>query len=111
MGATSGHSIRTISSRQNSWVKMLRRAFAQGGPLQDDCCAVDSLHIVQEAAHSQIRFRALFFTSAQALQAEEIVEELRRRKTAPAEDRPEVLLLSEEVFNSAVTTQTPQGIA
>lgn len=108
MGAAAGHRIRTISSRQNSWVKTLRRAFAEGGPLERDGCAIDSLHIVQEAARSRIRFRALFFTAAQALPAEEILAGFDREAE---QDQPEALLLSEEVFNSAVPTQSPQGIA
>jgi len=101
MSIASGQA-RTISSRQNSWVKTLRKAFANSGPLED-ICAIESLHIIEEAARSGVHFRALFFTAQQSQAVEKILSSIPRDC--------EALLVSDEILNSTLATQTPQGIA
>lgn len=94
--------IRRISSRQNSLVKDLRRAFSQG-ELIDGHCAIEGVRVIEEAVRSGLRFRAVFFAES----AEPRIGKLLPQISAHAE----VLALPDDVFSSAVATETPQGVA
>lgn len=94
--------IRRVSSRQNALVKDLRRAFSQGD-LVDGYCAIEGVRVIEEAVRSGLRFRAVFFADS----AEPRIDKLLPQISGHAE----VLALPDEVFSSAVATETPQGVA
>jgi len=96
--------LRRVSSPQNALVKALRRACARGALTDEGYCAIESPHIVDEAIRSGLRFQTLFLSES-------------AMKGAGAKLLPqigahtEVLLLPDAVFNAAVATESPQGVA
>jgi len=102
MTTTDHDRVRRISSRQNALVKDLRRAF-QNGELVDGLCAIEGMRVIEEAIRSGLRFRAVFYADA---------AEARMAKLLPQiSSHAEVLALPDDVFSSAVATETPQGVA
>jgi len=94
--------VRRVSSRQNSLVKDLRRAFSQA-ELVDGHCAIEGMRVIEEAISSGLRFRAVFFADSAQDRVAKLLPQL--------SSHSEVLALPEEVFSSAVATETPQGVA
>ena len=95
--------LRRVSSRQNARVKELRRAFAEAAPNEQGEVAVEGMHLVEEAIRSGLRLGTVFFAES----ARERVHKLLPQVPA----QTETLLLPDEVFASAVPSDTPQGIA
>jgi TrmH family RNA methyltransferase len=97
--------LRPVQSRQNSTIKALRRAFANGELTDDGCCAIESIKIVEEAVRSGLTFGAVVFSEsgASGKAASKLLSEL------PA--RVEALVVPDDVFKSAVDTESPQGVA
>jgi TrmH family RNA methyltransferase len=92
--------IRQVSSRQNSRVKQLRAAL-QRGDRAEGLVALEGLHLLREALRSDIAIVAVFVVAGH----ENLLEQI----TFPADF--EALALPQDVFSSAVTTETPQPIA
>jgi TrmH family RNA methyltransferase len=95
--------LRRVSSRQNALVKELRRAFHDGAPAADGSIAIESVRAIEEAIRSGLRFRAVFFAESAQTRAGRLLPQLSANV--------ETLLLPDEVFQSAVATETPQGVA
>ncbi|MFB3813902.1 MAG: TrmH family RNA methyltransferase [Terriglobales bacterium] len=95
--------LRPVTSRHNALVKDLRRAFTQGEPTPDGHCAVESVRIIEEAIRSGLKFKAVFFGRSAETRATRLLPQIG--------SHVETLLLPDEVFQSAVATETPQGIA
>jgi TrmH family RNA methyltransferase len=95
--------LRRINSRQNARVKELRRSFADAAPNAQGEVAVEGMHLVEEAIRSGLRLSTVFFSES----ARERVHKLLPQLSA----QTEALLLPDEVFASAVPSETPQGIA
>jgi TrmH family RNA methyltransferase len=95
--------LRPIASRQNSFVKELRAAFHHGELTSEGDCAVEGVKAVEEAIRSGIRISALFVCESARERANRLLPQLG--------SHTETLLVSEEVFRSAVTSESPQGIA
>jgi len=96
--------LRRVTSPQNALVKELRRAFSRGECTPDGYCAIESLRIVEEAIRSGLRFRAVFFSDSGAqARAERLLPQIAAHV--------ETLVLPDNIFSSAVATETPQGIA
>jgi TrmH family RNA methyltransferase len=95
--------LRAISSRQNSFVKDLRAAFHHGELTSQGDCGVEGVKAVEEAIRSGIRISAVFVSEAARERANRLLPQLGTHT--------ETLLLPDEVFRSAVTSETPQGIA
>lgn len=95
--------VRTVTSRQNSLVKDLRKAFSQAEPTSDGYIAIEGTRIVEEAIRSGLRFRALFLSVSGAAQGSRLVPQMA--------ENVEILLLPDEVFTSSVSTESPQGVA
>jgi TrmH family RNA methyltransferase len=95
--------LRRVSSRQNALVKDLRRAFARGETTADGYCAIESVHLIEEAIRSGLRFKAVLFSTA--------AEERARRLLPQIGSHVEALLVPDDVFASAVATESPQGVA
>ena len=95
--------LRRVSSRQNALVKDLRKALSQGEPTAEGYLAVEGVRIIEEAIRSGLRFQAVFFSDAGSGYATRLLPQIG--------SQVEVLLLPDEVFVSAVSTESPQGVA
>jgi RNA methyltransferase, TrmH family len=95
--------LRRVASRQNPLVKELRRAFHQGEPTADGYIAIESVRMIEEAIRSGLRFRAVFVSESAQARAERLLPQI--------STHVETLLLPDEVFQGAVATETPQGVA
>jgi TrmH family RNA methyltransferase len=95
--------LRRVSSRQNALVKDLRKALSQGEPTAEGYLAVEGIRMLEEAIRSGLRFQAVFFSEAGSAHATRLLPQIG--------SQVEVLLLPDEVFLSAVSTESPQGVA
>ncbi len=95
--------LRRIEGRHNTLVKELRQAFARAERTEDGNCAIEGLRIVEEATRSGLRFRAVFFKES----AQNLAERLLPQIGANAD----TLLLPDKLFDDAVPSETPQGVA
>ncbi len=95
--------LRPISSRQNSFVKDLRAAFHHGELTSQGDCAVEGVKAVEEAIRSGIRISAVFVSESARDRANRLLPQLG--------SHTETLLLPDDIFRSAVTSDAPQGIA
>jgi TrmH family RNA methyltransferase len=95
--------LRRVVSRQNAHVKELRRLFHEAVPNRDGEVAVEGMHLVEEAIRAGLRLNTVFFSESARERAHKLIPQL--------PSYTEVLLLPDDVFASAVPTETPQGIA
>lgn len=102
-GLSSNSGLRRIEGRHNALVKELRQAFSRGEHTADGHYAIEGFRILEEAIHSSVRFRAVFFSESAAARAEKLLSQLGARV--------ETLLLPDKLFESAVPTDAPQGVA
>jgi TrmH family RNA methyltransferase len=89
---------RRVESRQNGRIKELRAALARG--VRSSHIALEGLHLIEEAVKSGLKLHTVFVRSGN----EGLLEHL-------AVGDAEVLIVAEDVFSSATTTEHPQGIA
>ena len=89
---------RRVESRQNSRIKELRAALVRG--VRAPHIAVEGLHLIEEAVKSGLKLHTVFVRSGN----EGLLEHLELGDA-------EVLIVTEDVFLSATTTEHPQGIA
>ena len=95
--------LRLIASRQNSLVKDLRKAFSQATPNDDGSVAIEGVKLVEEAIRSGLRLRAVFFSESARQRANRLLPQLGHNT--------ETILLPDDIFHSAVASETPQGVA
>jgi len=95
--------LRRVSSRQNAMVKDLRRSFSQAEATDQGAVAIEGLRIIEEAIRSGLRFEAVFFSESGSAHAARLLPQV--------SSHTEALLLPDDVFSSAVSTETPQGVA
>jgi RNA methyltransferase, TrmH family len=95
--------LRRVTSRQNSLVKELRQAFQRGELTTDGYCAVEGQHLAEEAIRSGLRFKVVFFSDEAGSRIEKLLPQI--------SSHAEALILPDDVFRSAVDTETPQGVA
>jgi TrmH family RNA methyltransferase len=95
--------LRRIDSRHNARVKELRRAFREAAPNADGDVAVDGMHPIEEAIRSGLRIAAVFFSDSARPRAHKLLPQLSAHT--------EALLLPNDMFASAVPSETPQGVA
>jgi RNA methyltransferase, TrmH family len=95
--------LRRIEGRHNALVKDLRQAFARAERTQEGDCAIEGVRIVEEAIRSGLRFRAVFFRGSAQHHAERILPQIGAHV--------ETLLLPDRLFDGAVPSETPQGVA
>jgi RNA methyltransferase, TrmH family len=94
--------LRPVTSPQNALVKALREAFAKGTTV-DGLCAVEGVRLIEEAIRSGLKVHAVFIRGSAQNKAQRILDQLGKRA--------ESVLLPDSVFDSAVLTEHPQGIA
>src|SRR4051794_33668303 len=95
--------LRLVTSRQNNLVKDLRQAFTQAELTDDGHCAIEGVHILEEAIRSGLRVKAVFFSQSAEQRAAKLLPQLG--------SQTETLLLPDDVFKSAVPSDSPQGVA
>lgn len=95
--------LRRITSRQNALVKELRNGFAHGEPTSEGALAIEGVRMIEEALRSGLRFQAVIFSDSGLKHAARVLPQI----SAHAE----ALVLPDEVFSSAVSTEKPQGVA
>ncbi len=95
--------LRRIEGRHNALVKELRKAFARSEADEDGLCAIEGWRIIDEAIRSGVKFHAVFFSASAEGRADRLLPQLGAHV--------EKLLLPDDLFSSAVPTETPQGVA
>ncbi len=95
--------LRKIEGRHNPFVKELRQAFSRAELTESGECAIEGVRIVEEAIRSGLKFRAVFFRES----ARNVVEKL----LPQIGSHVETLLVPDTIFDGAVPSETPQGIA
>ncbi|HEV2113811.1 MAG TPA: RNA methyltransferase, partial [Terriglobales bacterium] len=97
------HRLREVSSRGNALVKELRRALSQGEPGKDGWIGLEGVRVIEEAIRSGLQLHAVFVRESSKDRAERLLPQLSHHV--------ETVLLLDGVFDSAVATEHPQGIA
>jgi TrmH family RNA methyltransferase len=100
--ANSGR-LRRIEGRHNALVKDLRQAFSRGELTSSSECGIEGFRIIEEAVRSGVRFRAVFFSESAEPRAHKLLPQIA--------SQVEALLLPDKLFDSAVPSQSPQGVA
>jgi len=95
--------LRRVESRQNARVKELRRAFGDAAPNAQGEVAIEGTHLVEEAIRAGLRLGTVFFGESARERVNKLMPQLSLQT--------ETLLLPDEVFASAVPSDTPQGVA
>src|SRR5271169_321619 len=95
--------LRRITSSQNARVKELRRAFSEATASEKGEVAIEGMHLVEEAIRAGLRLGTVFFSVSARERAHKLIPQL--------SSHTEALLLPDEVFSSAVPSETPQGVA
>src|SRR5215468_3165928 len=95
--------LRRIEGRHNAMVKELRQAFARAERTQSGECAVEGVRMVEEAIRSGLKFQAVFFRESAQNLAEKLLPQIG--------SHVETLLVPDSIFDGAVPSETPQGIA
>jgi TrmH family RNA methyltransferase len=105
--------ISIVQSRQNARVRELRAAFAHTPRQVSEVIAIEGEHLLQEALRSGLRIRTVFIRSEvnvrEAPDRREnslrVLDRIRLPASIP------IVGLTPPVFDSAVETESPQGIA
>ncbi|HMC29553.1 MAG TPA: RNA methyltransferase [Candidatus Angelobacter sp.] len=95
--------LRRVASRQNAVVKDLRKVFTQDEPTDQGYIGVEGVRLIEEAIRSGLRFQAVFFSESGRAHAARLLPQIA--------SQTEALLLADDIFSSAVKTETPQGVA
>jgi TrmH family RNA methyltransferase len=101
--ASGAQRLRRIEGRHNALVKELRQAFAHAERTDEGDCAIEGLRIVEEAIRSGLRFKAVFFKESAQNLAERLLPQIGANV--------DTLLLPDKLFDGAVPSETPQGVA
>jgi len=95
--------LRRVDSRQNTRVKELRRSFAESTLNEQGAVAVEGMHLVEEAIRSGLKLDRVFFSESAHERAHKLLPQL--------SGHTEAVLLPDDVFASAVPSDSPQGVA
>ena len=95
--------LRRVNSRQNTRVRELRRSFAEAAPNEHGEVAIEGMHLVEEAIRSGLRLSTVFFSVSARERVHKLLPQL--------SSHTEALLLPEDIFASAVPSESPQGVA
>jgi RNA methyltransferase, TrmH family len=95
--------LRRVEGRHNPLLKQLRQAFGRAERTEQGDCAIEGVHLVEEAIRSGLRFRAVFFRQSAEDRAERLLPQIGAHV--------ETLLLPDKLFDGAVPSERPQGVA
>jgi TrmH family RNA methyltransferase len=101
--SSSAHRLRRIEGRHNALVKDLRQAFGRAELTETGECAVEGTRIIEEAIRSGLKFRAVFFRESAQDRATRLLPQLGAHV--------DTLLLPDALFDGAVPSDSPQGVA
>lgn len=101
--ANSHERLRRIEGRHNPLLKQLRQAFSRAQRTEEGDCAIEGARMVEEAIRSGLRFRALFFRESAQDRAQRLLPQIGAHV--------ETLLVPDKLFDAAVASETPQGVA
>jgi TrmH family RNA methyltransferase len=99
--------ISIVQSRQNARVRELRASFARSGREATDVIGVEGEHLIGEALRSGVRLRTVFVRADPGRRG----DSLRILDRLPIPAAVPIVELTAAVFDSAVETESPQGIA
>ncbi len=102
-GSSQRQRLRRVEGRHHPLVKQLRQAFTRGERTADGDCAIEGVRVIEEAIRSGLHFRALFVRESAQDRAERLLPQI--------STHVDTLLLPDKIFDSAVATESPQGIA
>jgi RNA methyltransferase, TrmH family len=98
--------LRQVSSRQHPLIKQLRAAFAHAELTAEGYCAIEGVRMLEEALRAGLRMHAVVFSESA------LKEGARGSKLLPQiGSHTEAISVPDSVFDSAVATETPQGVA
>jgi TrmH family RNA methyltransferase len=104
--------ISIVQSRQNARVRELRAAFSRTGREPSEVIGLEGEHLLTEAIRSGVRLRGVFLrrdrASADSPRPKGSLRLIDRLQLPPAVP---IVELTPAVFDSAVATESPQGIA
>ncbi len=95
--------LRRVEGRHNALVKQLRQGFSRAERTENGDCAIEGVRIVEEATRSGLRFRAVFFRESAQDRADRLLPQIGAHV--------ETLLLPDKLFDGAVPSDSPQGVA
>ncbi len=95
--------LRRIEGRHNALLKELRQAFAHAKLTSEGDCAIEGMRTLEEAIRSGLRFRAVFFRESAMERAQRLLPQIGAHV--------ETLLIPDRLFDGAVPSETPQGVA
>ena len=96
-----------ITSKSNARVKALRASFSGKASQPGDLLGLEGEHLIAEALRSGLSLETLFLREG----SEYVLERLSDRPALDGLEANSTLILSRDVFASAVETASPQGIA
>ena len=103
MKTATNYRLQRIESRHNRHLKELRQAFSRAERTASGACAIEGVHILEEAIHSGLRIEAVFFSEAGANRADRLLPQIAANV--------EIWLVPNRFFASAVPSESPQGVA
>lgn len=93
--------VRIVQSKQNAWLKDLRKAFAGPARASKGMAAIEGPVLIEEALRAGMLIERLFAAHGH----EDLFEKL------PLPSQTEILLMPPELLKSAMATETPQPLA
>jgi TrmH family RNA methyltransferase len=91
------------AGRSNPLLGALHRGFAKGELVADGLAAIEGVRMVEEAVRSGLKIRAIFFREPVGAIAERLFGQISAKA--------EALRVPLDLFNRAVLTESPQGVA
>jgi len=95
--------LRPVTSRQNQTIKSLRDAFAHSGVTANGLYAIEGVRMVEDAIEAGWKLRVLAFSESARGLAEPMLDMV--------DEDTECIVVPDDVFQSAVATESPQGVA
>jgi TrmH family RNA methyltransferase len=92
-----------IEGRHNSHLKQLRQAFSRSERTASGACAIEGVHNLEEAIRSGLRLEAVFFSESAENRAGRLLPQIA--------NNVDTWLVPDQLFSSAVPSESPQGVA
>ena len=103
MNSAANQRLTRIEGRHNSHLKELRQAFSRAERTASGACAIEGVHILEEAIRSGLRLEAVFFSQSAENRAARLLPQIA--------NNVETWLVPDQLFSSAVPSESPQGVA
>src|SRR5947209_2974929 len=103
MKTADNHRLARIEGRHNTHLKELRQAISRAERTASGACAIEGVHILEEAIRSGLRLEAVFFSESAENRAGRLLPQIA--------NNAETWLVPDPLFASAVPSESPQGVA